>query len=47
VHWTHLSFVAFVAGGIGTSLIVTRDHVALRRLRSSIRRAGQIVEPAR
>ena len=47
VHWTHISFAAFVIGGVGTSLIVTRDHVTLRRLRRSVRRAGQVLEPAR
>jgi hypothetical protein len=46
VHWTHVSFVALVVGGIVTSIIVTIDHVALRRLRRSIRRAGQVLEPA-
>jgi hypothetical protein len=46
VHWTHVSFFALVAGGIVTSIIVTIDHVALRRLRRSIARAGQILEPA-
>jgi len=46
VHWTHLLFAAFALGGIVTFVIVTIDHVRLRRLRRSIARAGQILEPA-
>jgi hypothetical protein len=46
LHWTHLSFAAFTIGGIGTAPIVTIDHVKLRRLRRSIVRGGQILEPA-
>jgi phosphatidylglycerophosphate synthase len=46
LHWTQISFAAFVIGGAGTSVIVTVDHVKLRRLRRSIARRGQILEPA-
>jgi phosphatidylglycerophosphate synthase len=46
VHWTHVLFAAFVAGGVVTSVIVTLDHVRLRRLRRSILRSGQILEAA-
>jgi hypothetical protein len=46
LHWTHVSFAAFVLGGVGTSVIVTIDHVKLRRLRRAIVRGGQILEPA-
>jgi CDP-alcohol phosphatidyltransferase-like enzyme len=46
LHWTHLSFTAFSLGGAVTSVIVTIDHVKLRRLRRSITRRGQILEPA-
>ena len=46
LHWTHVSFVGFTLGGVVTAVIVTIDHVKLRRLRRSIRRTGQILEPA-
>jgi phosphatidylglycerophosphate synthase len=46
LHWTQISFASFILGGVGTSMIVTIDHVKLRRLRRSIRRGGQILEPA-
>jgi phosphatidylglycerophosphate synthase len=46
LHWTHISFAAFAIGGVGTAVIVTIDHVKLRRLRRSIVRGGQLLEPA-
>ena len=46
LHWTHISFVAFTIGGVGTAEIVTIDHVKLRRLRRSIVRGGHSLEPA-
>ena len=46
LHWTHALFVGFVLGGVVTVAIVTSDHVKLRRLRRSIVRGGQILEPA-
>jgi phosphatidylglycerophosphate synthase len=46
VHWTHVSFAGFTLGGIVTALIVTIDHVKLRGLRRSLRRSGQLLEPA-
>ncbi|HEX4418327.1 MAG TPA: CDP-alcohol phosphatidyltransferase family protein [Kofleriaceae bacterium] len=46
LHWTQVSFIAFVLGGVGTSLIVTIDHVKLRRLRRSIVRGGHVLEPS-
>ncbi|HEX2691186.1 MAG TPA: CDP-alcohol phosphatidyltransferase family protein [Kofleriaceae bacterium] len=46
LHWTQISFASFILGGVGTSMIVTIDHVKLRRLRRSIRRGGQLLEPA-
>ena len=44
LHWTHVLFAGFVLGGVGTCVIVTIDHVKLRRLRGSIVRRGQILE---
>jgi len=46
LHWTHVLFAGFVLGGVGTCVIVTVDHVKLRRLRGSIVRRGQILEPS-
>jgi membrane protein implicated in regulation of membrane protease activity len=46
VHQTHILFAGFTAGGIVTALIVTVDHVKLRRVRRSILRRGQILESA-
>jgi CDP-alcohol phosphatidyltransferase len=46
LHWTHVLFVAFLLGGVVTFVIVTIDHVKLRRLRRSIVRGGQILEPS-
>jgi len=46
LHWTHVLFAAFVLGGVVTFVIVTIDHVKLRRLRRSIIRGGQILEPS-
>ena len=44
LHWTHVLFALFTLGGLVTFVIVTIDHVKLRRLRRSITRAGQILE---
>jgi phosphatidylglycerophosphate synthase len=44
VHWTHVAFVAFVIGGVGTSAIVSIDHVKLRALRRSLTRQGLVLE---
>jgi phosphatidylglycerophosphate synthase len=46
LHGTHVLFAGFVLGGVGTCVIVTIDHVKLRRLRGSIVRRGQILEPS-
>jgi phosphatidylglycerophosphate synthase len=46
LHWTQILFVGFMLGGVVTFVIVTIDHVKLRRLRRSIVRGGQILEPS-
>ena len=46
LHATHLLFALFWLGGVVTCVIVTFDHVRLRRIRRSIRRAGQRLEPS-
>ncbi len=46
LHLTHVLFVLLAAGGVITAVIVTGDHVRLRRLRRSIIAGGQILEPA-
>jgi hypothetical protein len=56
ISWAALAFVALhgaaalfaglTLGGIVTFVIVAVDHVQLRRLRRSIRRRGQILEPS-
>ncbi|HEX7841108.1 MAG TPA: CDP-alcohol phosphatidyltransferase family protein [Kofleriaceae bacterium] len=46
LHATQVLFALFTLGGIVTFAIVTIDHVKLRRLRRSIVRGGQILEPA-
>jgi phosphatidylglycerophosphate synthase len=46
LHWTHVSFVGFALGGIVTAVIVSVDHVKLRRLLRSLRREGRTLEPA-
>ena len=46
LHATHVLFAGFVLGGVGTFVIVTIDHVKLRRLRRAIVRRGQILEPS-
>ena len=46
LHATHVMFAAFVLGGVVTFITVAIDHVVLRRLRRSIVRRGQILEPA-
>jgi len=46
LHWTQILFVGFILGGVVTFVIVTIDHVKLRRLRRSIVRGGQILEPS-
>ncbi|MDQ3337663.1 MAG: CDP-alcohol phosphatidyltransferase family protein [Myxococcota bacterium] len=48
LHLTQISFLLLAAGGVVTAVIVTRDHIALRRLRRSIQREGRFLEsPAR
>jgi hypothetical protein len=44
LHWTHIAFVLLWLGGLVTSVIVTIDHLRLRRLLRSIVRAGQLLE---
>jgi hypothetical protein len=44
LHWTDVSFFLFFLGGVVTFVIVTIDHVKLRRLRRAIVRRGQILE---
>lgn len=46
LHWTHALFAGFVLGGAVTFVIVAIDHVKLRRLRRSIVRRGQVLEPS-
>jgi len=46
LHWTHVMFATFAVGGAVTFVIVVSDHVVLRRLRRSIVRGGQILEPS-
>jgi len=46
LHWTHIMFAAFWLGGVVTFVIVTIDHVKLRRLRRAIVRGGRILETA-
>jgi phosphatidylglycerophosphate synthase len=44
LHLTQVAFAVFAAGGVVTAVIVSIDHVRLRRLRRSIVRGGQILE---
>jgi hypothetical protein len=44
LHGTHISFALLWLGGLVTAVIVTIDHVRLRRLLRSIIRAGQLLE---
>jgi len=44
LHWTQISFVALVAGGLVTFVIVSIDHVRLRSLRRDIVRRGLVLE---
>jgi hypothetical protein len=44
LHWTDVSFFSFFVGGVVTFVIVTIDHVKLRKLRRAIVRRGQILE---
>src|SRR5262249_55574471 len=46
LHWTHVSFVTLVVGGVGTAAIVSIDHVRLLRQRRAIARAGQVIRRA-
>jgi hypothetical protein len=46
LHGTALLFAALTLGGIVTFVIVAIDHIQLRRLRRSIVRGGQILEPS-
>ncbi|MFN0246703.1 MAG: CDP-alcohol phosphatidyltransferase family protein [Kofleriaceae bacterium] len=43
-HLTHIAFGMFAIGGVISFVILTRDHVALRRLRRSVVRSGQVIE---
>ena len=48
LHLTQISFLLLAAGGVVTAVIVTKDHISLRRLRRSIQREGRFLEsPAR
>ena len=44
-HLTQISFAIQIAGGIVAAIIVTIDHVKLRRLRRSLVRQGLAIEP--
>lgn len=44
LHLTHVAFAMFAVGGVISFVVLTRDHVALRRLRRSIVRSGQQLE---
>ncbi len=44
LHLTHIAFAMFAAGGVVSLVILTRDHIGLRRLRRSIVRSGQSLE---
>ena len=44
LHWTQISFIALVAGGLVTFVIVTVDHVRLRTLRRDIVRRGLVLD---
>lgn len=46
LHGAAVLFAGFTLGGIVTFVIVAIDHVQLRRLRRSIVRGGQILEPS-
>jgi hypothetical protein len=46
LHATHVLFAMFLLGGVVTFAIVTIDHLKLRRLRRSLARAGQVIEPS-
>ncbi len=43
-HLTQVSFAIQIAGGVVAGVIVTVDHIKLRRLRSAIVRRGQVIE---
>lgn len=44
LHWTHITFAAFVAGGLVSFVILTIDHIKLRSLRRSVVRRGMLLE---
>ncbi|MGE3454957.1 MAG: CDP-alcohol phosphatidyltransferase family protein [Kofleriaceae bacterium] len=44
LHLTHVSFALQALGGVVSAVIITTDHVRLRRLRASIVRAGHVLE---
>ena len=44
LHLTQIAFGTLVAGGVGTVIILTIDHVRLRTLRRTITRSGQVLE---
>jgi phosphatidylglycerophosphate synthase len=44
LHLTQISFAALVAGGLGTFVVVTIDHIKLRSLRRDLVRRGLVLE---
>lgn len=44
LHLTHVAFAMFAVGGAISFVVLTRDHVGLRRLRRSIVRSGHALE---
>jgi phosphatidylglycerophosphate synthase len=44
LHLTHIAFGMFAIGGVISFVILTLDHVALRRLRRSVVRSGHVIE---
>lgn len=44
LHLTQIAFGMFAIGGMISFVVLTRDHVGLRRLRRSVVRSGQVIE---
>ncbi len=44
LHLTQVGFIGLVAGGVGTFVILTIDHVRLRSLRRSLERRGLVLQ---
>ncbi len=44
LHATHVAFGMFAIGGVISFVVLTRDHIGLRRLRRSVVRSGQVLE---